>query len=99
MLQRAGLDESELLIQMSHTHAGANTNSRLEGKPGTELIAPYLDRLAVAIGDAVVEARSSAVRATVTYGTGRCSLAANRDLWDAAAERYACGLQPRRRDG
>ena len=94
VLQRTGLSEDELLIQMSHTHAGANTNSRLEGKPGTEHIAPYLDRLAAAIGDAVVEARSSVVRATVTYGTGHCNLAANRDLWDAAAQRYACGYNP-----
>jgi len=94
VLQRTGLGEDELLIQMSHTHAGANTNSRLEGKPGTELIAPYLDRLAIAIGDAVLEARSFLVRATVTYGTGHCNLAANRDLWDAAAERYACGYNP-----
>jgi len=94
VLQRTGLGEGELLIQMSHTHAGANTNSHLEGKPGTEMIAPYLDRLAVEVGDAVVEARSRLGRATVSYGTGRCSLAANRDLWDDSAERYACGYNP-----
>ena len=94
VLERTGLGEAELLIQMSHTHAGANTNSRLEGKPGTELIAPYLEHLAAQVGDAVLEARSTAAEAFVTYGYGRCGLAANRDLWDASAERFACGYNP-----
>ena len=30
----------------------------------------------------------------MTYGTGRCALAVNRDLWDADAERFACGYNP-----
>jgi hypothetical protein len=94
VLERTGLDESELLIQMSHTHAGANTNSRLEGKPGTELIRPYLERLAVQIGDAIVEARSGLQPAFVSFGTGSCTLAANRDFWDGEAGRYACGYNP-----
>ncbi len=94
VLERTGLDEAELLIQMSHTHAGANTNSLLEDKPGTEWIAPYLESLAVDIGNAVLEARSRLVPAFISYGTGSCSLAANRDLWDPAAERYACGYNP-----
>jgi Neutral/alkaline non-lysosomal ceramidase, N-terminal len=94
ILERTGLDESQLLVQMSHTHAGANTNSKLEGKPGTELIAPYLELLAAQVGDAVLEARASATEAFVTYGRGRCGLAANRDFWDADVARYACGYNP-----
>lgn len=94
VLERTGLDAAALLVQMSHTHAGANTNSRLVGMRGTELIAPYLDRLTASIGDAVLEARASAAEAFVTYGHGRCGLAANRDFWDAEAQRYACGYNP-----
>ena len=94
VLERTGLHESELLIQMSHTHAGANTNSGLGGRPGTELIGPYLERLAGEVGDAVLEARSHLTPAFVNYGTGRCSLAANRDFWDAGAARFACGYNP-----
>ena len=94
IMERTGLAEAELLVQMSHTHAGANTNSRLEGRPGTELIAPYLERLTAAVGDAVLEARSSATEAFVTFGYGRCGLAANRDFWDAEAGRWACGYNP-----
>ena len=92
--ERAGLDEAGLLIQMSHTHAGANTNSQLDGQARRELIAPYLEQLAEQVGDAVVEARAAASEAFVTYGTGRCGLAANRDFWDAEAERFACGYNP-----
>ena len=94
VMERTGLGEAEILIQMSHTHAGANTNSRLEGKPGAELIAPYLEHLAAQVADAVVEARDGVTEAFVTYGTGRCGLAANRDFWDAEAERWACGYNP-----
>ena len=95
IMERTGLGEAELLVQMSHTHAGANTNSRLEGRPGTELIAPYLEHLTAQVGDAVAGgAQSTATEAFVTYGHGRCGLAANRDFWDAEAERYACGYNP-----
>ena len=30
----------------------------------------------------------------MTFGYGRCGLAANRDFWDAGAGRYACGYNP-----
>ncbi len=79
---------------MSHTHAGANANSQLEGRRGIELIRPYLDRLAEQIADAIVEARASRAEAIVTYGYGRCGLAANRDFWDNDAGRFACGYNP-----
>jgi hypothetical protein len=94
IMERAGLGEAEVLVQMSHTHAGANTNSRLEGERGTELIAPYLEGLGRNVADAVLEARATATEAFLTYGVGRCSLAANRDYWDAEAGRFACGYDP-----
>ena len=94
IMKRSRLAEAELLVQLSHTHAGANTNSRLEDRPGGELIAPYLERLTAAVCDAVVEAQATASEAFVTYGQGRCGLAANRDFWDGEAGRYACGYNP-----
>jgi hypothetical protein len=92
--ERAGFAEQELLITMSHTHAGANANSQLTGRPGAELIRPYLDLLADRIGEAVVEARSGLVAAHIGYAAGRCGLARNRDLWDEEAGRWACGYNP-----
>ena len=94
ILARTGLDEASLLINMSHTHAGANVNSQLTDKPGVELIEPYIEHLTEQIGAAILEAREAAAAAWVTYGTGRCALATNRDLWDAAAERFVCGYNP-----
>ena len=92
--ERTGLAEEQLLIAMSHTHAGANANSQLRDRPGVELIQPYLDGLAEHIADAILEARATQSEALVTYGYGRCSLATNRDFWDEAAGRFACGYNP-----
>lgn len=94
IMERSGLAEAELLVQLSHTHAGANTNSRLDGRPGTELIAPYLEQLTARVCDAVEDARSTTTEAFLTYLQGRCGLAANRDFWDEDAGRYACGYNP-----
>ena len=92
--ERTGLDEQQLLVSMSHTHAAANANSQLEDRPGVELIQPYLDGLAQHITEAILEARAGRVEAHVTYGYGRCGLATNRDYWDDAAGRFACGYNP-----
>jgi len=94
ILRNTGLDEAELLINMSHTHAGANVNSQLADKPGGELIRPYIDDLTGQIGAAILEARAMLAPAWVTYGTGRCALATNRDLWDAESQRFATGYNP-----
>ncbi len=94
ILERTGLDDEALLINMSHTHAGANINSELAGKPGGELIEPYIEHLTEQLVAALLEAREKLEPSWVTYGTGRCALAVNRDLWDADAERFACGYNP-----
>ncbi len=60
ILERTGLDEAALLINMSHTHAGANVNSQLTDKPGGELIEPYIEHLTEQIGAAILEAREAA---------------------------------------
>ena len=96
ILDRTGLEDAALLINMSHTHSGANVNSQLTDKPGAELIPPYIEHLTEQIGAAIVEAQEGLAPAWVTYGTGRCALATNRDLWDAEAGRFACGYNPDR---
>jgi hypothetical protein len=94
ILRRTKLDDAALLINMSHTHSGANVNSQLTDKAGSELIVPYIEHLTEQIGAAILEARESLEPAWVTYGTGRCALATNRDFWDSMAERYATGYNP-----
>jgi hypothetical protein len=94
ILRNTGLDESGLLINMSHTHSGANVNSQLADKPGGQMIAPYLEHLTEQLSAAILEARATLAPAWVTYGVGRCGLATNRDLWDASADRFATGYNP-----
>ena len=94
IMRATGLKEEALLINMSHTHAGANLNSQQTDKPGGELIQPYLEHLAEQISAAILEARAALAPAWVTWGTGRCGLATNRDFWDAEAARFACGYNP-----
>ncbi len=94
ILRATGLEEAALLINMSHTHGGANLNSQLADKPGGELIEPYIEHLTEQISATILEARSALAPAWVTYGTGRCALATNRDLWDAEAQRFAAGYNP-----
>ena len=94
ILQRTGLEDKALLINMSHTHAGANVNSQLTDKPGAELIEPYIEHLTDQIGAAILEAREALAPAWVTYGTGRSALATNRDFWDAEEQRFATGYNP-----
>jgi len=94
ILRATGLEEAALLINMSHTHAGANLNSQLADKPGGELIQPYIEHLTEQISAAISEAREALAPAWVTYGAGRCALATNRDLWDDGAERFATGYNP-----
>jgi hypothetical protein len=94
IMRDTGLDEDALLVNMSHTHAGANVNSQLADKPGGELIEPYIEHLTEQISAAIFEAFEVLAPSWVTYGTGRCALASNRDLWDAAAKRFATGYNP-----
>jgi hypothetical protein len=94
ILERTGLEDAALLINLSHTHAGANVNSQLTDRPGSELVQPYIEHLTEQIGAAIVEAREALAPAWVTYGTGRSALATNRDLWDAEQQRFATGYNP-----
>ncbi|MBI5878062.1 MAG: neutral/alkaline non-lysosomal ceramidase N-terminal domain-containing protein [Chloroflexi bacterium] len=94
VMRATGLPEDALLINFSHTHAGANVNSQLSGVDGAELIAPYLARLAGEVAAAVNAAKQALVPAWIAYGTGRCALAKNRDYWDAEKGAYACGFNP-----
>lgn len=94
VLANTGLEPAALLINMSHTHAGASVNSQLTDRQGGDLIEPYLERLIASITEAIRAARAAAEPAWISYGYGRCTLAANRDLWVPELGRYVCGFNP-----
>lgn len=91
---RCGVAVESITIYFSHTHGAGLMGLERKDLPGGDLIAPYLDEIAQKIADLVVTAKRSLSSATITYGSGRCSLATNRDFWDAEKQQYVCGFNP-----
>jgi len=80
--ERLGLPDGELLLNWSHTHAAPWAATSRAEMPGGDLIAPFLRALGQGIADAAEEAVASVRPATLTWATGACDLAQNRDLVD-----------------
>ena len=91
---RAGVAPASLVVFFSHTHGAGLMGLERQELPGGDLIPPYLDDLATTIARLIGQAQATAQPASITYGTGRCSLAANRDYWDADQEQFVCGYNP-----
>jgi len=84
----------DITLCLSHTHGSGWMSRTRADLPGGELIGPYLDQLAEQLGELAATARDTIAPATITFGLGRCGLAAHRDLWDDAAGRFVCGFNP-----
>jgi hypothetical protein len=91
---RTGLAPEQFVVAFSHTHGAGLMGAERLALPGGDLIPPYLEALGARVAVLVDEARRSARPVTLTYGTGRCSLAAHRDFWDEASGQYVCGFHP-----
>lgn len=88
------LERQQILVAFSHTH-GAGLMDRARGdRPGGEFIGPYLDDMNRKLHDLVATARRSCQPASLTFATGRCALAAHRDLPDTAGGQIVCGYNP-----
>ncbi|HEY2893908.1 MAG TPA: neutral/alkaline non-lysosomal ceramidase N-terminal domain-containing protein [Pirellulales bacterium] len=92
--QRLELAVAQVHISFSHTHAAGLMDPARRDRPGGELIEPYLQKLSEQIADAAQHAVAIRQSGSVMYGTGRSSLARNRDFWDAASRQFVCGLNP-----
>jgi len=80
VLTAVGLRPEQLTISLSHTHAGPVLCRADEHLPGGGLIGAYLDLLAESAISAAREALDNRQMARIEWATGRCSLAANREL-------------------
>lgn len=80
ILSGLGLDPDQLMLSLSHTHAGAVLCAADAHLPGGELIPGYLEALAAAGIAAGQEALDGAVPGLIEWTTGRCTLAADREL-------------------
>lgn len=92
--QATGIPATSVHIAVSHTHAAGWMSRSRSHLPGGDLIAPYLDFLLDEVTLLAVEAKEHIPPATIVYGTGRCSLAGHRDLFDEVAGRFVCGFNP-----
>ncbi len=92
--ERTGLPTEAVVVTFSHTHAAGLLNLDRRDCPGGEMIPPYLEQLTETVGRLAVSALNTAVEADIVYGTGRCNLAAHRDLYDEQLGEYVCGYNP-----
>lgn len=89
-----GLPTGQVVVSFSHTHAGGLFSQDRAQLPGGDMIAPYLAEVRAKLADAATTAKATLTECILTYATGRCTLAANRDFWDDALNGYACGFNP-----
>lgn len=78
--------EHQLLVSLSHTHAGPGVLSRQPiwaRLPGGEHLGPYLDKLVAACVAACTRAVAALEPAWLTSAAASCKLACHRDTWDA----------------
>lgn len=80
ILAGLGLDPDQLMLSLSHTHAGAVLCAADTHLPGGELIPGYLEALVAAGIAAGREALDGAVPGLIEWTSGRCTLAADREL-------------------
>jgi hypothetical protein len=94
VIEALGLDESRLMTCISHTHSGPALDRALAEEEGGQFIAPYLEKVREAAIAAAREALQRSIPAELTWESGSCTLARNRDLEDPDKPRYLCGVNP-----
>ena len=96
LLDRLELGESRFLFALTHTHSAPPLTDQVEPDwKGGELLEPYREQVWEATVDAVKRAIDTIRPAVIEWQTGRCGLAAGRDLRDPEnPERTVCGFDP-----
>ena len=90
----SGVPVDRITVFFSHTHAAGLMGYERQELPGGELIPGYLKQLGETLAESVQLAVSRLTPATITYETGRCNLAQNRDLTDPETGDAVCGYRP-----
>ncbi len=80
VIKELGIEENQLQLHLTHTHAGPSTATDVAHLEGGELVADYHKFATTEIIAACKEAASSAIDATITWSYGKCDLAINREL-------------------
>jgi len=95
LLEAVSLEAAQVMINLSHTHAGPSLCRLDKDKPGGHLVAPYLESVKAAAIKATQSAIRSCVPATLTWNEGACGLARSREFPDPERNRILCGFNPR----
>ena len=92
--QASGVSIEHTMISYSHTHSSGWFGPDRYELPGGELIPAYLAEMRAHLQRAAQEAVANAQETHITYATGRCNMAANRDYRDVENGHHVCGLNP-----
>jgi hypothetical protein len=91
---QSGTAPEQVVVAFSHTHAAGLMGRERVGLPGGDLIPPYLHDLERRLAALARAARGAVRPATITYGMGRCGMAAQRDYYDEESGQFVCGYNP-----
>ncbi len=95
LLTELALPEANLIIHLSHTHAGPALDSDAPPEANPEAARAYLTWLAGACVQGGREALAKLQPATALFNHGHCALATQRDLIDPAnPKRFLTGFNP-----
>ena len=90
----SGLAESQIILCYSHTHSAGHYAPERFDRPGGELIADFLADVNAKMRGACAEALTNVQDVVISYATGRCNMAVERDYWDMERGIYVCGYNP-----
>lgn len=88
------IQPQNVVLTYSHTHSGGMFRPDRIPLPGGDLIPAYIQALTDKIAEAGRSAAAALQPAVISYATGRCDLAGNRDYWDDARQGHVCGFNP-----
>lgn len=89
-----GISPGRLLLQLSHSHAAPFTDPALIAAPGGDLIPQYRSEIVEACIKIANAAKASMKPSILSWGTGKCGLAYNRDLVLPETGEIICGVNP-----
>ena len=92
----SGIDPSNLLLQLSHTHAGPSMTRPFVDPdcPGGAIAMNWWATLKAAARDAAREALASLQPVWLSSALGKCDLAQKRDLYDFDVQDYVTAFNP-----
>ena len=92
--ETSGLPVNQIVLTYSHSHSTGWFVPDRHTMPGGEMIPAYLDDLKTKLQHACAQALADMQEVNITYATGRCNMATNRDYWDDANDRYVVSNNP-----